>query len=179
MDIIRLWLLLIWLYHYNILLSPFFSFLCLAGKLVLAVPANRMKRNGQPANYWWIPGASNNEPNNINTVSCGDPGSPNHGSSLFESVNAGSIVVHSCDPGHRLVGAKLRLCQSNGQWTPELPQCVCKWSKISQVTLLTLGACAARVTVIIVCVCVCLSFPILTPLILCTQSARTCMKNCF
>ncbi|KAL5476109.1 hypothetical protein EMCRGX_G026015 [Ephydatia muelleri] len=33
-------------------------------------------------------------------------------------------VVHSCKPGYKLVGAKLRLCQSNGQWTPEIPSCM-------------------------------------------------------
>ena len=88
----------------------------------------RVRRNGAPTNYWWIPGVpSSPSSTNIHRVSCGDPGEPAFGSSLFESVHAGAIVVHSCNPGHRLDGAKLRLCQSNGQWTPQLPRCVCEY----------------------------------------------------
>lgn len=86
---------------------------------------SRVRRNGEPSPFWWIPGGSNNA-QTFSHISCGDPSRPQFGSSLFESVQAGALVVHSCNPGYKLVGAKLRLCQSNGQWTPELPQCVCE-----------------------------------------------------
>lgn len=84
-----------------------------------------MQRSSQASPYWWIPGTKGSR-QTFSHISCGDPNRPRHGSSLFGSVQAGAIVVHSCNPGYKLVGAKLRLCQSNGQWTPELPQCVCK-----------------------------------------------------
>lgn len=88
---------------------------------------DRIRRNGAPTNYWWIPGVpSSPSSTEIHKVTCGDPGKPVFGSSLFESVNAGAIVIHTCNPGHRLDGAKLRLCQSNGQWTPQLPTCACE-----------------------------------------------------
>ena len=84
-----------------------------------------MQRSSQASPYWWIPGTKGSR-QTFGHISCGDPNRPRHGSSLFGSVQAGAIVVHSCNPGYKLVGAKLRLCQSNGRWTPELPQCVCK-----------------------------------------------------
>lgn len=87
---------------------------------------SRVKRNSGASNYWWVPGSNPGNTQTFSQVSCGDPGRPQFGASLFESVQAGSLVVHSCNPGYRLVGAKLRLCQSNGQWTPALPQCVRK-----------------------------------------------------
>ena len=88
-------------------------------------PLSRVQRSGRASPYWWIPGSTGNTLT-FSHISCGDPSRPRHGSSLFESVQAGAIVIHSCNPGYKLVGAKLRLCQSNGRWTPELPQCVCK-----------------------------------------------------
>ncbi len=91
--------------------------------LVDAEAHERDRRNNNPSNAWWIPASSSYRRSQI---SCGHPGTPNRGNSLFESVAAGSLVVHSCNAGHQLVGAKLRLCQSNGQWTPQLPKCVCK-----------------------------------------------------
>ena len=87
----------------------------------------RVKRNGVAVPYWWLPGGSNTAiDNSISSVSCGDPGTPAFGNSLFQAMTAGSLVVHSCKPGYKLVGAKLRLCQSNGQWTPEIPSCMCE-----------------------------------------------------
>ena len=83
----------------------------------------RVRREGQPSNYWWLPGSRPGQNAYFNHISCGYPGRPQFGSSLFESISAGSLVVHSCDPGYKLVGAKLRLCQSNGRWTPALPRC--------------------------------------------------------
>lgn len=84
----------------------------------------RVKRNGVAVPYWWLPGSSAPVDASISSVSCGDPGTPAFGNSLFQSMAAGSLVVHSCKPGYKLVGAKLRLCQSNRQWTPEIPTCM-------------------------------------------------------
>lgn len=99
-------------------------------RLVLAEGAPddaRVKRNGIAVPYWWIPGGYNTAIHvSISSVSCGDPGTPAFGKSLFQAMTAGSLVVHSCKPGYKLVGAKLRLCQSNGQWTPEIPNCMCE-----------------------------------------------------
>ena len=102
-------------------------FLFKVGKDTLADDA-RVKGNGVAVHvsYWWLPGSNQTVDSSISSVSCGDPGIPAFGSSLFQSLKAGSLVVHSCNQGYKLVGAKLRLCQSNGQWTPEIPSCVCE-----------------------------------------------------
>lgn len=86
---------------------------------------SRVRRAGGSSNYWWIPGGGGSS-QTYGIVSCGNPGRPRFGSSLFESVRAGALVVHSCIPGYKLIGARLRLCQSNGRWTPQLPLCVCE-----------------------------------------------------
>ena len=91
----------------------------------------RLRRSGEPSTYWWLPGGGGGRGGGgqpqatYSHISCGEPGRPVSGSSLFESVQAGALVVHSCNPGFKLEGATLRLCQSNGQWTSQLPQCVC------------------------------------------------------
>ena len=60
--------------------------------------------------------------------SCGKPGVPKHGQSWVQSTAPGSIVVHKCYAGYVLVGAKLRVCESNGKWSPpSLPKCVCEF----------------------------------------------------
>ena len=58
---------------------------------------------------------------------CGKPGYPRNGRSIFSGTTAGSRVLHVCKAGYLLVGAKLRICQRNGRWTPSLPQCRCKF----------------------------------------------------
>ena len=88
---------------------------------------SREKRNNYPSPFWWLPGHTQVNRPTYSQIHCGDPGRPQFGTSLFESVQPGALVVHSCNPGYYLAGAKLRLCQSNGQWTPQLPQCVCKY----------------------------------------------------
>ena len=57
---------------------------------------------------------------------CGDPGTPRHGSTVYTSWYERAIVTHSCNPGHVLEGAKRRICQQNGEWTPSIPKCLCE-----------------------------------------------------
>ena len=58
---------------------------------------------------------------------CGKPGQLANGVSKFSGVSVGSKVLHSCNAGYLLVGAKLRICQNNGRWTPSIPHCKCKF----------------------------------------------------
>ena len=124
----------------------FFFFVAIMGSLSFPCEADeettdaaRVKRNGVAVPYWWLPGSNQAIDNSISSVSCGDPGTPAFGSSLFQSLAAGSLVVHSCNPGYKLVGAKLRLCQSNGQWTPEIPSCMCECQTLRLGRLLLIG----------------------------------------
>ena len=57
-------------------------------------------------------------------VDCDDPGSPSNGDRRLVSTTFRSQVQYECRRGYRLEGASERTCQSNGQWSGNLPSCV-------------------------------------------------------
>ena len=73
-------------------------------------------------------------------VDCGEPGTPTNGNTMGTLINItstdvvtlalsttfGSLVNHTCDEGFRLIGATLRECLANGNWSAPLPTCECK-----------------------------------------------------
>ena len=62
----------------------------------------------------------------IAAVLCGDPGTPQNGSTTLRSDTVGSTAEHFCDEGFNLVGASQRECLVNGSWSGSLPTCVSK-----------------------------------------------------
>ena len=56
-------------------------------------------------------------------VNCGDPGTPTNGQRSLSSTTYNSVVTYTCDVGYALQGAHSRTCQSNGQWSGNVPQC--------------------------------------------------------
>lgn len=92
---------------------------------------NKVYSNFYPgtSNYFYTQRTSGHNPFQAHLpVSCGHPGQPRNGRTRYSRTTPGSIVLHTCNPGYKLEGAKLRLCQSNGRWTPQLPRCTCKCS---------------------------------------------------
>ncbi|XP_003387839.1 PREDICTED: sushi, von Willebrand factor type A, EGF and pentraxin domain-containing protein 1-like isoform X2 [Amphimedon queenslandica] len=55
---------------------------------------------------------------------CSDPGTPEFGYSFFHSRHVGSVVIHKCKSGYKLVGSQMRECKQTGHWYPGLPKCV-------------------------------------------------------
>ena len=56
---------------------------------------------------------------------CGDPGVPDNGQvSLSAGTTLGSTATYSCDLGHDLIGASVRECGTDGQWTNSVPICM-------------------------------------------------------
>lgn len=56
-------------------------------------------------------------------VDCGDPGTPVHGNSDFNSTTFQSLVRHTCSDGFRLIGDSTRECLDSGVWSAPLPLC--------------------------------------------------------
>ena len=42
----------------------------------------------------------------------------------YSGVTPGSLAVYVCNSTHRFEGTSLRECQSNGNWSGSVPQCV-------------------------------------------------------
>ena len=57
-------------------------------------------------------------------MDCGDPGTPTDGSRTINSTIVGSVVMYSCNEGFMLEGDENRVCQSNQEWSGELPNCI-------------------------------------------------------
>jgi len=38
----------------------------------------------------------------------------------------GSLVKYRCERGYKVIGEPLSTCEETGQWSGEVPQCVCK-----------------------------------------------------
>ena len=72
---------------------------------------------------------------------CGDPGTPANGFKEGVDYNIGSIVYYTCSDGYRLVGLSSLLCQFNGRWSGNVPQCISDQSK-----LLFVGSVISNVT---------------------------------
>lgn len=57
------------------------------------------------------------------TGTCGDPGTPGHGSRQESDFRTKSTVRFACDAGYILYGSEERTCLSNGSWTGRQPEC--------------------------------------------------------
>ncbi|KAH0502555.1 CUB and sushi domain-containing protein 3 [Microtus ochrogaster] len=57
------------------------------------------------------------------TGTCGDPGTPGHGSRQESDFRTKSTVRFACDSGYILYGSEERTCLSNGSWTGRQPEC--------------------------------------------------------
>ncbi len=74
---------------------------------------------------------------------CGDPGTPSHGSRDESDFRIRSKVHFSCSVGYELFGSTERMCFPNGTWSGTQPSCKRKhlqqltWSSISQTATLT------------------------------------------
>ncbi|XP_019850127.1 PREDICTED: CUB and sushi domain-containing protein 3-like [Amphimedon queenslandica] len=58
-----------------------------------------------------------------NRANCGDPGTPVNGRRVLGTTLEGDTVRYFCRQGFELVGNRERVCQSNGQWSGQLPLC--------------------------------------------------------
>ena len=57
---------------------------------------------------------------------CQDPGIPRHGVRHMGSVQVGSSLNYTCEPGYMLYGSRARYCLDQGYWTGNVPFCLCK-----------------------------------------------------
>lgn len=57
------------------------------------------------------------------TGTCGDPGTPGHGSRQESDFRTKSTVRYACDTGYILHGSEERKCLANGSWTGRQPEC--------------------------------------------------------
>ncbi|KAG8524073.1 CUB and sushi domain-containing protein 3 [Galemys pyrenaicus] len=57
------------------------------------------------------------------TGTCGDPGTPGHGSRQESGFRTKSSVRFACDIGYILHGSEERTCLANGSWTGKQPEC--------------------------------------------------------
>lgn len=57
------------------------------------------------------------------TGTCGDPGTPGHGSRQESDFRTKSTVRFACDTGYILHGSEERTCLANGSWTGRQPEC--------------------------------------------------------
>lgn len=56
---------------------------------------------------------------------CGNPGVPDNGQvSLSAGTTLGSTATYLCDVGHDLIGATVRKCRTDGQWSNSVPICM-------------------------------------------------------
>ncbi|GFO38074.1 metalloendopeptidase [Plakobranchus ocellatus] len=55
---------------------------------------------------------------------CSQPPQPENGTVDVISTSVSATVHYTCDPGFTLVGARDRVCRSNGHWSGETPVCL-------------------------------------------------------
>uniref|UniRef100_UPI00358FCE16 CUB and sushi domain-containing protein 3-like n=1 Tax=Myxine glutinosa TaxID=7769 RepID=UPI00358FCE16 len=60
----------------------------------------------------------------IDAGTCGDPGVPAYGKREGSSLMHGDQLNFECEHAFELVGEKTILCQSNNQWTANIPSCI-------------------------------------------------------
>ena len=68
-------------------------------------------------------------------MDCGDPGALSNGQRSLSSTTYNSVVTYTCDVGYTLQGSNSRTCQSNGQWSGNVPQCRCEFRSKSWIVV--------------------------------------------
>ena len=58
-------------------------------------------------------------------IDCGPPQPPTNGYvSLFSGqTHVGDLALYTCGSGYMLLGNQQRMCQENGQWSGNVPDC--------------------------------------------------------
>ena len=56
--------------------------------------------------------------------SCENPGTPENGATEVNSTRIGSVVTFSCNIGYFVKGALSVICNPDGEWSAEIPECV-------------------------------------------------------
>lgn len=59
-------------------------------------------------------------------VDCGGLENPENGQVAISGTDFGSSARYRCFSGYILVGDDMRMCQENGYWSGQEPECQCK-----------------------------------------------------
>lgn len=66
----------------------------------------------------------------VGPSNCGNPDRHENSTVLERDFRLGQSVTYSCPEGNRVVGDRVRKCESNGFWSGTAPTCQCKYRLI-------------------------------------------------